>query len=924
MVLANRFPMVFWWGPELVQFYNDPYIPILGLRHPGGLGQPARECWADVWPEVGALIERVYHGGPGAWREDLALAPTRRGFPEETYFTFSYSALPDPNSPNGIGGVLATVYETSKKVIAERRMRLLRELSMHLSETRSAQDECRAAVAILERYPKSVPFVLMYLLSEDGRSANLAATGGIAAGSEDAPYEIDLAAQEAPWPLRSVLESRDLRVVENLGARLKNVPPGPWPEPPNSCAIVPIESGDRRFSGFLIAGLNPRIVFDDDYRAFFHLIAAQIATALGNAELRSSEERFRTLAASLPYIVYEADPSGAVTFFSDEYAAYTGRSAQSGLGSRWMVMVHPDDLPAVWQTMDSTLSSGKPFSVEARLRRYDGVFRWHLARALPQRDGSSEIVRWTGTIVDVHDARQAAEERELFAEAGRVLTQALDLRTTLEELAGLTVPQFADWCRIDVSIDGVADSFVVGSERRLDESSHITVPLLAEEETLGSMTVGYGVSDRRYSEEDVPMLEELGRRAGLAIHKARLFEREHRVAESFQEASLPPALPHVPGLAFDAVYAPGNAEAHVGGDWYDAVRLLDGRVVISIGDVAGSGLEAAVTMGNMRHIIRGIAQVHADPSLMLDAADRALRLEQPEKFVTAFVGVIDAIGRTFAYASAGHPPAMLRHVDGSIETLSDTGLPLGLRANGGGSLSRTVTIEDGCSLVLYTDGLTEFARDPETGERALIQLLGDEDVCASRRPARTIVDRMLNGVAPHDDIAVLTINVETARLHNLVQRWTFDSCRADEASAARRDFARSFRAHGGMKEDVATAELVFGELVGNAVRYAPGVVEVIADWSGSEPVLHVCDSGPGFRHIAILPPDLLSESGRGLFIVSSLTHDFHVSKRPEGGSHARAVLSWQRRRLTRTESINTSGPLLYALTDPATIVSVSP
>ena len=109
------------------------------------------------------------------------------------------------------------------------------------------------------------------------------------------------------------------------------------------------------------------------------------------------------------------------------------------------------------------------------------------------------------------------------------------------------------------------------------------------------------------------MLEELGRRAGLALHKARLFERERRAAESFQEASLPAKLPQPPGLILDAFYAPGRAEAQVGGDWYDALRLVDGRVVFSIGDVAGSGLEAAVTMGNMRQIIRGIAQVHAIP-----------------------------------------------------------------------------------------------------------------------------------------------------------------------------------------------------------------------------------------------------------------------------------------------------------------------
>jgi serine phosphatase RsbU (regulator of sigma subunit) len=97
-------------------------------------------------------------------------------------------------------------------------------------------------------------------------------------------------------------------------------------------------------------------------------------------------------------------------------------------------------------------------------------------------------------------------------------------------------------------------------------------------------------------------------------------------------------------------------------------------------------------MGNVRQIIRGIAQVHADPALMLDAADRALRLEHPDEFVTAFVGVLDPISMTFAYASAGHPPPMLRYGDGRVELLSDGGLPLGLRQGRNASSGKTIDL----------------------------------------------------------------------------------------------------------------------------------------------------------------------------------------------------------------------------------------
>jgi anti-sigma regulatory factor (Ser/Thr protein kinase) len=119
----------------------------------------------------------------------------------------------------------------------------------------------------------------------------------------------------------------------------------------------------------------------------------------------------------------------------------------------------------------------------------------------------------------------------------------------------------------------------------------------------------------------------------------------------------------------------------------------------------------------------------------------------------------------------------------------------------------------------------------------------------------------------------------------------------EAVSDSRHRFAAAFRDHGATFDDVAMAELVFGELVGNAVRYAPGPVDIIADWSGADPVLHVLDRGPGFRHISILPPDLLSESGRGLFIISALTQDFRVTKGAHGGSHARAVLRMRSRQL---------------------------
>ena len=729
--------------------------------------------------------------------------------------------------------------------------------------------------------------------------------------------------------------------------------------------MLSARAGEEAALEGLLAGADDYVVKPFSAEELLARVYAQINSVgireRATKELRASEERFRTLAASLPYIVFESDPGGAVLFLSDQYTTYTGSAPESGYGLGWTHFIHPDYAGTTERKWAAAVRTGDVFSDEFQLRRADGTYRCFAARALPQRGADGSILRWIGTIVDVHDQRQAARERDFLLQASEIFSGSLELDDTLEAIARSIIPDVADWCQIDLRMDDgriktvavahrdaekdrivqrfvgrvhlnphgehgspyvirtghsqlievvppeiieptVGDAEEAAVYTELGVKSCIAVPLTTDDETLGALSVNYGSSGRRFSAEDVPMFEELGRRAGLAIHKARLFEREHRAAESFQVASLPAELPTAPGLTLDAFYAPGRAEAQVGGDWYDALRLIDGRVVISIGDVAGSGLQAAVTMGNMRQIIRGIAQVHADPSLMLDAADRALRLEHPDKFVTAFVGVVDPITSTLTYASAGQPPPLLRRPSGETYPLLGTGLPLGLRTNAENAGSSTIDLPAGSSLLLYTDGLTECDRDPLAGENRLLELFRSIGEVEVDHPARSIVERMMDRDAAHDDVAVMVLRIDTplqrdARDRVNLQRWSLDTKDVQHVAAARRAFAAEFRSRGATQDDVAMAEIVFGELVGNVVRYAPGPVEVIGDWSGPDPVLHVIDRGCGFRHISILPPDLLSESGRGLFIISALTQDFRVAKGVHGGSHARAVLRMRSRQL---------------------------
>ena len=379
------------------------------------------------------------------------------------------------------------------------------------------------------------------------------------------------------------------------------------------------------------------------------------------------------------------------------------------------------------------------------------------------------------------------------------------------------------------------------------------------------------------------------------------YERAERVSSRFQQAALPARLPQVAGFRFNAAYLPGNDEAHIGGDWYDVMRLADGRIVISIGDVSGSGLGAAITMAAMRQVIRGVAYVHPDPVMILDAAGRTLCEEFPDDQVSAFVGVIDPISLILTYASAGHPSPLLRMPDGTIEQLPYDGTILGVRAAGEQPSRRRQLLEDAL-LVLYTDGLIE--PDPIGGERRIAQSLQDLHGVQTDNVAQAL-QQAARSEQSRDDVAVLVVCVERSPFRiergnpvRGVSRWEFDAGDPTAAQLARTAFTADLREVTSMTEDLFTAELVFGELIGNVARYAAGPVQVLVDWMGSAPVLHVRDRGPGFSHIPKLPRDIMAENGRGLYIISALTDEFDVEREPDGGSHARAVLSLSRRRLT--------------------------
>ncbi len=295
-LLANRFPILLWWGPDYIQLYNDAYRPILGAKHPQSMGQPVRECWWEIYDVIGPLIDTPFNGGPATWMDDILLEVKRHGFAEETHFTIAYSPVPDPTADRGIGGVIATVTETTEQIIGERRVLALRDLgTQSVVEARTAEQACAAATEVLSQHSRDIPFALIYLLDPDGKRVRLAGVTGTNSGGVMSPETIDLvdaATDPVGWPIREALETEALHIVEHLGARFPDVPPGPWSDPPHTGVVVPIASNiAHRPNGVLVAGVSPRHGFDEQYATFFELIARQVSTAVVNASAYEDEKR---------------------------------------------------------------------------------------------------------------------------------------------------------------------------------------------------------------------------------------------------------------------------------------------------------------------------------------------------------------------------------------------------------------------------------------------------------------------------------------------------------------------------------------------------------------------------------------------------------------------------------------------------------
>ena len=426
------------------------------------------------------------------------------------------------------------------------------------------------------------------------------------------------------------------------------------------------------------------------------------------------------------------------------------------------------------------------------------------------------------------DAERAQRRLALLAEATTLLAATLDVETSLTRLTGLVVPLMAEWCAVhllaadgemqrvasnhrdaallpllrrleelqpaglsagsraravleggpavlldditpEMLAQGIADDELLTVYRALDPRCVIVVPLSARQQVLGSLTLVTSSSGRTYDESDLAVAADLGRRAALAVDNARLYQREHHVAEALQR-SLLPRLPVIDGLDRAARYLPSGAASHVGGDWYDLLALPDGSIGVAIGDVMGHDLTAAAAMGQLRSVLRSYAWRGLAPADVLDQLDELVQGLDMAQLATAIYGRIDlptpagpdhpaGPGR-LRWANAGHLPPALRRPDGTVQLLTGEVSLLVGAAPGVLRAESEVALEPGSVLVLYTDGLVEHrGLDLDAGLARLQASLA----AAPAGSAEGICDALLADLTSEerdDDVALLAIRVE--------------------------------------------------------------------------------------------------------------------------------------------------------------------
>ncbi len=402
----------------------------------------------------------------------------------------------------------------------------------------------------------------------------------------------------------------------------------------------------------------------------------------------------------------------------------------------------------------------------------------------------------------------------------------------------------------------------------LSDVSMLILPLIFRGTVLGLFCCFREAGSRRFDRYDAEMGMEFASRSAVFFNHATRYNREHATALTLQRAMLPTGLTYPSSVEVRHRYLPGSELVEVGGDWYESIRLPGARVALVVGDVAGHGVRAAVTMGRLRTAIQTLAMLELPPAESLQQLDELMQNigEREPHFATCAYAVYDGVTGEIELAVAGHLPPLLVHPDGRNEYLEVTpSPPLGI---GNGVVdTQVIGVSDGSLFVLYTDGLVESRdRDISDGLDRLQAAFGEG---APEKDLEDLCKTALEGVytdAKRDDIAVLI-----AKLRRIPEDHRLCFQLEPKLSAVRdaRVMIRDPLKRWGLEDLIDTSELLVSELVTNAIKYANGEVLLRLILEPDSLVCEVHDSSPALPRVLQVDKD--AENGRGLHVVSQMS-----------------------------------------------------
>lgn len=505
------------------------------------------------------------------------------------------------------------------------------------------------------------------------------------------------------------------------------------------------------------------------------------------ATTHTDEYRYKRLIDSNIIPIGIASSDGRFFDANDAMLHLLGRTrAELAAGLRWDTLT-----PARWRDRDAL--AVEALRMNGVVRQFEKEYFRADGSRVPVMIGVASLPSEPGELnifyaVDLSEAKRAEARQHALAQAAN-LGASLDVASVAHDLAELGVRFVSDSCEVAlidesgrlrfasaatspdfrsatkrlgtvVPNDDALSMVWNGSYDRPFDSSTVYLALVSAGVRIGAIgftRLADAVTGVAGTAIDLDLAEALSARGAVALGSARLYERERRITSVLQSSQLPRTLPRVDGYRLDATYVAGNDEALIGGDWYDAFELPDGRVAISIGDVMGKGLVAALAMGKLRQAMQAAAFVRGDVIAMLAAAERSLHLHDADTIATAIAAILDPRDGTIEFSSAGHPmPAIKR--DARVERFPATpGPPLGVA-----DLSRqprhseTLVMLPASSIVFFTDGLIEATRDALDGERhlhATLASMHSVDVVASG-----IFKAIFTKIVPTDDVAIVVLS----------------------------------------------------------------------------------------------------------------------------------------------------------------------